>query len=71
MFAATFLAFNEEQIARTRLAYADFSRDLLPALASFRSKLNRCLRSQLQNCSMGFKSGDRAGTFHSTIFCFR
>ena len=71
MFEATALALAEEQIARTRLLYARLSSDPLLAMASFRSNANSSLRSQLQNSSIGFKSGDRRGTFQIFIFCLR
>lgn len=68
MLVATAFALAEEHTARTLLLYAALSNDLFFARASAKSSFSKCLRNQLQNCSTGFKSGERGGTFHIFIF---
>ena len=70
MFVATAFAFVEQHTDRTLFLYLALSNDVLLARASAKSSFSKCLRSQLQNCSTRFRSGDRGGTFHILTFCF-
>ena len=60
--AATRRACCERQMARTRALNAVFPKAGRPACRSSRSRWRNRFRSQAQNFSIGFKSGDLGGT---------
>jgi hypothetical protein len=66
---ATRCAFCDPQRERTRTAYADLLRGRFFLDRSCKSNLRSSRRSQAQNFSTGFKSGERGGMCHNDTPC--